>query len=125
MSPDLFVLVALGALLAFILWESWRNRRSALAKRARAPAGFVPGGTAQEVAFFVLAAAFLFGGVLALYSPELGASLRRNYLFRYAESLLGPLTALALFFGAAIAALVVGLSVRKKRLASSRSGHPG
>jgi hypothetical protein len=125
MSADLFFLVALGALLAFILWESWRNRRSALAKRVRAPAGFVPGGSAQEVAFFVLAAAFLIAGVVILYSPELAASMRRNHLFRLAEALLGPLTGFALFVGVAVAVLVVGFSVRKRRRASPRSGRAG
>jgi uncharacterized membrane protein len=125
MSADLFVFVALSALLVFILWESWRSRRSAPTKRARSPAGFVPGGAAQEVAFFVLAAAFLIAGVLVLYSPELGASMRRSHFFRLAESWLGPLTSFALFVGAAIAVFVVGLSVRKRRLAASRRGHAG
>jgi hypothetical protein len=125
MSADLFVLVSLSALLAFILWESWRYRRSALAKRARASEGLMPGGAAQEVAFFVLAAAFLIGGVLVLYSPELTASMRRNQLFRLAEALLGPFTGSVLFVGLAIGAALLGFTVRKKRLAASRSGLAG
>jgi hypothetical protein len=125
MSGDLFVLFALSALLIFIFWESWRNRRSALAKRARAAEGFVPGGAAQEAAFFVFAAVFLTLGVLVLYSPDLGASLRRRYLFNLIEALLGPLTGFALFTGAAIVAAVAGLAIRRKRLASSKVGHAG
>lgn len=125
MSGDLFVLFALGALLIFILWESWRNRRSALAKRAQAADGFAPGGAAQEVALFVLAAVFLVSGFLVLYSPELGVSMRRRYLFNLIESLLGPLTGFALFFGAALMAVVAGLGVRRKRLESLKGGHAG
>jgi hypothetical protein len=125
MNPDLFILVSLGALLLFILWESWRSRPAALAQRARDPGGFTPGGAAQEVALFVLAAAFFLAGVLALYSPELATSMRRSALFRLAESVLGPVTGLAAFFGAAIAALVFSLVARRKRQALARSGHAG
>ena len=116
MSADLFLLVSLGALLAFILWEGWRSRRGPLVKKARSPAGFVPGGAAHEVGIFVLAAVFLVAGLLTLYSPELGASMRRTLLFRMVESVLGPLTAFAMFAGAAIAAFVAGILMRKKRL---------
>ena len=74
MSGDLFVLVALGSLLLFILWEIWRNRRSALKRPTETAEGFVPGGSAQEVGLFVLAAAFLACGVVVLASPDLTAS---------------------------------------------------
>lgn len=121
MAAELFLLVSLSALLAFIVWEGWRSRRS-LTKRVRAPEGFVPGGAAHEVGLFILAAVLLLAGVLTLYSPELGASMRRTFLFRAVESHLGPLTACALFVGAAIAVLVAGVAARKKRLASVRGG---
>lgn len=125
MSADLFVLVSLGALLAFILWEGWRSRRGPLAKRVRSPAGFVPGGAAHELGILVLAVVFLAAGLLTLYSPELGTSMRRTFLFRMVESVLGPLTGFAMFVGAAIAAFVGGILMRKKRLARSRGGNAG
>lgn len=124
MSGELFVMLALGALLVFILWDVWRNRRSVLAKRSRAGDGFVPGGTTQEVASFVLAAVFLALGLFALYSPELDASGRRAYVFSLVEYFLGRLAGPALFFAGAIAAFVRGVFVRKDRLAS-KGGHAG
>ena len=78
MSGNLFILVSLSALLVFILWEGWRSRRHFRAKRGHDRAGFVPGGAAHEVGLFLLAAVFLLAGILTLYSPELGASLRRS-----------------------------------------------
>jgi hypothetical protein len=125
MAADLLIFVALGGLLVFILWESWRSRRAATGKRVGSPEGFVPGGAAREVGLFVLAAAFMIAGLLMLYAPELRTSMRQSQLFRWAESLLGPFTGVALFLAAAVAAFVVGLSVRAKRLENSRRGRAG
>ena len=125
MSGDLFVLVALGSLLLFILWEIWRNRRSALKRRAGGAAGFIPGGSAQEVGLFVLAAAFLACGVLVLVSPELATSGRHGHFFRILHSWIGTLAAPLLFLAVAAAVVVAALSARRRRLASTRGGHEG
>jgi hypothetical protein len=119
MRADLFVFVALGALLLFILWEIWANRRSALRRRAAAVGGFVPGRAAQEVALFVLAAVFLACSVLVLASPDLATSGRQAYLFRVLRDWFGILAAPALFLAVAGGAFVAGLSARRRRRAST------
>lgn len=125
MTGDLFVLVALGSLLLFILWELWGSRRSALKRRAQSADGFVPGGAAHEVGLFVLVAAFVACGALVLISPELVTSGRHAYLFRILISWVGPLGPPLLFLGVAAALFLIGFDVRRRRLAQSRGRHAG
>lgn len=125
MTGDLFVLVALGSLLLFILWEIWGNRRSALKRRARAPDGLVPSGAAHEVGLFVLAAAFVACSALVLVSPELATSGRHAYLFNILISRVGTFAPALLFLGMAAGVFVFGLAVRKRRLEQTRGDHAG
>ena len=123
MSADLFVLVALGALLVFIFWEIWANRRSALRRRVEAADGFVPGGAARELALFILAAVFLACSVLVFAAPDLASS-RYGYLLRALEAWFGPLMPPVLFLAVAAGILVTGVSARRRRIAR-KSGHAG
>jgi hypothetical protein len=125
MSGDLLVLVAMGSLLLFILWEIWRNRRSALKRRAETADGFVPGGSAQEVGLFVLATTFLACSVVVLVSPDMATSGRHGHVFRILNSWIGTLAAPILFLAVAAAVFVAGLSARRRRLASTGGGHAG
>jgi hypothetical protein len=118
MNGYLLVLLALGALLLFILWEMWANRRSALKRRAAAADGFLPGAAAREAALFVLAAVFLACSVLVLASPDLAISGRHAYLFRILRSWFGTLAAPVLFLAVGVGVFVAGISARRRRLAS-------
>ena len=123
MSGDLFVLVALGSLLVFILWEVWANRPSALKRRAEHADRFVPGGAAREVALFILAAVFLACSVLAFVSPDLASS-RHGYLLRILGVWFGPLAPPVLFLAVAAGVFVAGVSARRRRFAR-KGGHAG
>lgn len=125
MTGDLFVLVALGSLLLFILWEIWGNRRSALKRCARAPEGFKPGDAAHEVGLFVAAAVFVACSALVLVSPELLTSGRHAYLFKILISWVGSFAPPLLFLGTAAGVFVMGVAVRKRRLEQTRGGHAG
>jgi hypothetical protein len=125
MTGDLFVLVALGSLLLFILWEILGNRRSVLKRRARAPEGFMPGGAAHEVGLFVLAATFVACSALVLVSPELVTSGRHAYLFNILISCVGTFAPPLLFLGTAAGVFFFGIVVRKRRLEQTRGDHAG
>lgn len=119
MTADLFVLVSLGALLVFIVWESWRSRLGAVARRAKAPGGFTPGGASREVALFVLAAVCSACGLLAVYFPGTQPTARSARIFSLIESLLGASALPLVFLAAGIMAFVAALALRKKRLAKT------
>lgn len=72
MTGDAFVLICLGGLALFILWEGWQHRRPSEAHTSRKNMehGFIPGASSRELALFALAAAmFLFGFTLIANPP--------------------------------------------------------
>jgi membrane protease YdiL (CAAX protease family) len=116
MSGELFLIISLGALLAFILWESWRDRPRALAKRIRSASGFASGRFAQEVALFVAGICFLGFGIGSLYSPQPWSTGSQRYLSRAIEAVFGPAAGGVLAISLGIGLLfLAGLSVRRKR----------
>jgi formate hydrogenlyase subunit 4 len=117
MTGDLFVLLSLGALLVFIVWEGWRNRRSAAARRAQADEGFTPGGASRELALYVLAAVCAACGLLAVYFPGAQAAGRSARIVSLIESLLGPNALPLVFLAGAVAAFVAAIAARRRRVA--------
>ena len=116
MAGDFFVFFALGALLLFVLWEMWRGRPDALQRRVRGSEGFTPGGSANEVALFVLASVFLICSGLVIAYPEWVASGRQADLFNWLMAQWGPYAPGVLFFAVAAAAFTLGVTVRRRRL---------
>jgi hypothetical protein len=115
MSSDLFVLLCLGALLVFILWEGWRNRQGALARRARTSSGFTPGGASRELALYILAAVFSACGLLAVFLPGMRTAGPSVRIVSFIESSLGANAVPLLFLAGAAVAFVAALAVRKGR----------
>ena len=119
---ELFVLVALSALLAFIVREIWQDRRSAPPRRTAGDGSLVPGATSLETGLWVLAAVLAVLAVLALLSlsdaPQPPSSGRHAAVHALFGAAFGRFALPALLGAACVSAVCAAVAVRRRRKSS-------
>jgi hypothetical protein len=125
MLEALFLVLTLGSLAAFILWESFRNRRTSMKPLSRTSMerGFVPGAKNAEHVCSILAVVMVVFGLVLIFQPQHPPFVGRGALL---SSLLyswfgvwgQPL--FCWFF--ACACVAAAFSARSKRLRPGRAG---
>lgn len=117
MAADLFLALCLAGLAVFILWESWRRRRSAPLARTAMANGFTPGATNREVIWFTLAFAGMAAGLALFAEPPVPPFTGRGALvLELVHAHMGKLAIPFLVCAGATGALWAGIAARRRRI---------
>ena len=120
-----FLLLTLGPLAAFIIWESYRHRRTSVKPLSRTSMerGFVPGAKTAERVCFIFAVAMAVFGVFLIIQPQhppfagrgaFFSSLLYSWFGVWGQPLFAWLVSCLSVFAA--------VSARSKRLHATRAG---
>lgn len=124
MVEEVLIILPLGALALFILWESWQRRASAVKPidRVTMKHGFEPGQTNRENILFTMAAVGGIASLMLIETPVHPPFTGRSAFF---QSLLytwvGPLGMPVISGTGAFIALMAALTIRRRRLQQERN----
>ena len=125
MLEALFLFLTLGSLAAFILWESFRNRRRSMKPLSRTSMerGFVPGAKNAERVCSILAVVMAVFGLVLIVQPHPPPSGGRGALLNsLLHSWFGVWGQPLFFWLLACVFVAAAFAARSKRLGAGRAG---